>query len=525
MIVAAALTAAALMSAALAASALGASTAWSPVARTQDSAIQLMFTDNLTATHTSPEPTAMEQTLLDAINGAQTSIDASIYDFNRDSVRDALIDAWNDYVEVRIVTDDDARISDMSKAHYDALAAAGIPIVTDGAGASDAKSVALADGIASPLEADAELQSGLMHDKYFIIDGRRVWTGSVNMSDTDLTLNHNNAMLVDSQEMAAHYQADFDQMFGGSFGTAKTASLTTSVPITSVVMQVYFSPQDQPTQAVIDAINGAQDSIDFTAFYFTETHIGDALLAAKARGVAVRGLWDYLNAVNEQSEYQRLCDAGLSIKVENTSGKMHNKLAVIDAGAAAPVVVAGSLNWTASAGTINNENTVLLKDSALAGTYEAEFQKMWSAMDVTVCGAGESKTYAWLPIALREGRAQPDADVDVRIQSIVYDPDGSDVDGENVTIVNLGTTAQVMTGWKLSDEADTTFSFPSFSLAGGGTVRVWVKAGVDTTTELFWGSNRSIWNNDGDTATLTDSSGAVVDACTYTGGAGEALCN
>ena len=58
----------------------------------------------------------------------------------------------------------------------------------------------------------------------------------------------------------------------------------------------------------------------------------------------------------------------------------------------------------------------------------------------------------------------------------------------------------------------------------GETVTVWVKVGTDTASDLYSGRGSAVWNNDGDTATLTDAGGAVVDMCAYVGGAEEKGC-
>jgi hypothetical protein len=107
------------------------------------------------------------------------------------------------------------------------------------------------------------------------------------------------------------------------------------------------------------------------------------------------------------------------------------------------------------------------------------------------------------------------AERDVQITSIEYDPPGSDVEGEYVRIENLGGGAVDMTNWTLRDDADHVFTFPTFTLSSGATVRVWTKSGTDTTTDLYWGSGSAIWNNTGDCAYLRDSSGTSVDAYCY----------
>lgn len=64
---------------------------------------QPLFTDKLAATGTSALVTPLEQTLLDHLNAAQSSIAITLYNFNRPGVRDALIAAQNRGITVRAV--------------------------------------------------------------------------------------------------------------------------------------------------------------------------------------------------------------------------------------------------------------------------------------------------------------------------------------------------------------------------------------------------------------------------------------
>lgn len=112
---------------------------------------------------------------------------------------------------------------------------------------------------------------------------------------------------------------------------------------------------------------------------------------------------------------------------------------------------------------------------------------------------------------------------DVQITLIVYNPNGDDVAGEYVRIENKGGTTAVLTGWTLSDNDTHVYDFPSFSLAPGAAVLVWVKSGTDNATNLYWGSAQAYWNNTGDTAFLRDG-GTLVDSCSYGGGGVSANC-
>ena len=548
------------------------------------------LTENLTAVSTSPAISAMEQALLDRIDAASISIDAAFYDFKRVRVRDALLAAQRRGVTVRVVADDEARSNPSYAPHFAALEAAGIPIVDD------------------------QSRSRIMHNKYLIFDRQAVWTGSTNLSDNDFTLNHNNSIVFTGTEMAALFQHDFDQMVAGRFGRQKTASPTTAVLYQGLPVEVYFSPQDGVLARVVRAVQAAETSIDFAIFFFTEDTLRDALIDAKNRGVAIRGLWDALGASNTSSDDEALCAAGIPIKIENTTGKMHHKLMVVDARGRDPAVITGSLNWTAAASERNSENTVIVHGGAVATAYAAGFQAMWSGISAAPCveeRAAEIRLFLPLVASAAESETTtepsvpaetpteppvpaetpteppvpaetttetpvpaetptetpaptppptpataepsvstetstetptptpaptppptpeltetptPTPSVAVRLARIVYDPAGSDVDGERVEIRNVGEIAAELSGWTLVDAASYRYTFPAFTLAAGATVTVWVKAGTDTASDLYSGRGAAVWNNNGDSATLADADGARVDVCAYAGGAEEMEC-
>jgi hypothetical protein len=103
----------------------------------------------------------------------------------------------------------------------------------------------------------------------------------------------------------------------------------------------------------------------------------------------------------------------------------------------------------------------------------------------------------------------------VRISNCNFDAPGNDninLNGEWVEIINEGASPISMASWTLSDEYNKhLYRFPIFALDAGAIVKVYTGSGTDTATELYFGQSLSVWNNDGDTATLADSNGSVVD--------------
>jgi len=89
---------------------------------------------------------------------------------------------------------------------------------------------------------------------------------------------------------------------------------------------------------------------------------------------------------------------------------------------------------------------------------------------------------------------------------------GLDLGDEWVRLVNQDSSMMDLSGWFLRDREDHTYPFPNgFKLIPDTSVRVHTGSGVDSPTDLYWGRDGGVWNNDGDTAYLWDSNLSLVD--------------
>jgi hypothetical protein len=58
---------------------------------------------------------------------------------------------------------------------------------------------------------------------------------------------------------------------------------------------------------------------------------------------------------------------------------------------------------------------------------------------------------------------------------------------------------------------DHTFTFPDLTVAPGATITLYTGSGSDTDDEVYWGSGRAVWNNNGgDTIIVTTDDGETV---------------
>jgi len=131
-----------------------------------------------------------EEQLLYWINRANTSIHILIYSFTLDSISDALIEAHNRGVEVRVIFEKQ-QITQYSE--YQKLKAAGIEVRND-------------------------TNPKLMHDKIMIIDGIIVITGSYNYSTNAEEYNNENIIIILSDNIAAIYEQEFKKIWEQSKG-------------------------------------------------------------------------------------------------------------------------------------------------------------------------------------------------------------------------------------------------------------------------------------------------------------------
>ena len=172
-------------------------------------------------------------------------------------------------------------------------------------------------------------QGYIMHNKFFIIDKKYIWTGSANISDTGIGgYNANLVALVDSKFIAKFYTIEFNQMFkDGDFHRRKKKLKKEDIftNIDGAEIGLYFSPQGYAMyRGVLPLIEEAEKLLMFL-FFSTHNNISRELVKAHKRGVKIRVILDATAATNGYSKHNYLREHGIPVKVESWGGKMHMK--------------------------------------------------------------------------------------------------------------------------------------------------------------------------------------------------------
>jgi phosphatidylserine/phosphatidylglycerophosphate/cardiolipin synthase-like enzyme len=333
-----------------------------PAAPADSAAVEVFFTTPWLVYPDEPEqrtPPPHEVALLADIMAASSSVEAALFEYNLESLADALIGAHARGVAVRLALDRE-NLEDPEEAHWAGrIQEAGIPIAWQDT-------------------------TAFQHSKFLIIDGRIVWTGSWNASQNGTYRNNNNLLRLQVPAIVENYRVEFEQMMGGSFGNQKEARTPNPVVLLEDMrIENYFSPREEVSARLVERLAEARHSIRFMAFSFTSDPIAQAMVERHAAGVAVQGVFENRSASGLGAEFDRLDEAGADVWRDGNCYTMHHKVIIIDEA----TVITGSYNFTARAEDTNDENLLIIDSPALAAEFLSEFTRVLEqAQNPTRCG-------------------------------------------------------------------------------------------------------------------------------------------
>jgi phosphatidylserine/phosphatidylglycerophosphate/cardiolipin synthase-like enzyme len=287
------------------------------------------------------------QGLIAVINQARRSLDVAVYELDLDPVGDALLAAHNRGVAVRLVTDSDSLADDQTLIR---LNKAGLPIVPD-------------------------KRASIMHNKFVVVDGQAVWTGSWNFTANDTYRNNNNAIYLQSTELAQNYTAEFEEMFTDKvFGPTSTSKTPyPRLQIGKTLVETCFAPEDKCADQLIVLIRQAQQNIRFMAFSFTHPGISKAVIDRARAGVLLQGIFETRGSETDTSELARMKRQKLDVWQDGNPYTLHHKVFILDE----KTVVLGSFNFTNNADQSNDENMLVIHNPELARQFLAEFNRVY----------------------------------------------------------------------------------------------------------------------------------------------------
>lgn len=274
-----------------------------------------------------------EEAFIQALNSAQESLHCALFEVELESLKKVLLEK-QPTIDVKIVTDNDY----LHQFNH------------------------------SFVKADSW---GLMHNKFCIIDGKKVTTGSMNPTFNDAYKNNNNLLIIESPLLAQNYEDEFQEMWKGEFKRGEAVK-NPILKINDTIIQNYFCPDDLCAEHVKEELQKAQKSIYFMAFSFTHDGIANILLLKQLEGLDIQGVME-TRQVTEYSVFKVLEYQGMDVRKDGNKQNMHHKVFIIDD----KTVVTGSFNPTAGGNERNDENVLIIHNPEIARRFVEEFWKVY----------------------------------------------------------------------------------------------------------------------------------------------------
>ena len=315
---------------------------------------EVYFTDPVNISNPEDWQSSVAGRLIEKINAAQTSIHIAAFEFNLTPVAEALIAAKQRGVDIRWVTDDEHGLEadeEPDRGQFAMLQDAGIEVRSD-------------------------TRSALMHNKFWIFDGQIVWTGSTNVTENGVFDQDNNVIVIQSPELAAIYEREFQEMWDGEFGPRSPSTLDQQVVTVngSRIVVVFTSEDPALENAIVPIVQSATRSIRFLAFSFTDFPLADAMSQRFKTGVDVAGVFEKVGSETEAAELRTLMCRSVPVKQDGNPGFLHHKVIVVDE----RIVITGSLNFSTNAEENNDENVIIIDNPEIARLYMQEFDRVWN---------------------------------------------------------------------------------------------------------------------------------------------------
>ena len=306
----------------------------------------------------------IDDTIISYINRAEYSIDFCVYNTSNIQIVSALNNAYDRGISVRYIHDNSATNSAVS-------------------------------GLNSNINRISNSSSGIMHNKYLVIDiedaqKTQLITGSVNFTYQNMFEDYNNLIIIQDNDIAQCYKDEFNEMWGSTsltpnaseskFGNAKSDNTPHFFNVNGTDIEVYFSPTDNVTSKIESTINSADYQIEFALLYFTRSDLSSAVITKHNAGIEVKGLMEKIDEA-WGSEYQTLLDNNVDVhSYLDEPGMLHHKYLIVDPNNSSsdPLVLTGSHNWSTSAETKNDENTIIIHDVFVANEFLEEFTSRYN---------------------------------------------------------------------------------------------------------------------------------------------------
>ncbi len=282
-------------------------------------------------------------TLLKELELAQSSIDVMAFSFAIDDGRGTILTTSPTYTIAQ-------KLINLKKEKGDSLS---IRLYIEGERITVGRNKITGDFLE---KAGIVVKYGSTHAKGFSIDHKKILFGSTNLTTQSMIRNNETNVLSDDSAIVQ----GFDRFFENLYNDGKHGSLVLDKPMLADGLY---------KQALLNVINSANQSLEFSIYYFNDTDIENALIKAYQRGIKVRGYFNQReipgsNLVERNRQtVERMKKTGIEeLFFALDTSFTHSKYIIADKNK----ILLGTGNWNYTDVATHRQLYVELDDSTLA---------------------------------------------------------------------------------------------------------------------------------------------------------------
>lgn len=204
---------------------------------------------------------------------------------------------------------------------------------------------------------------GLMHRKIIVLDNKRIFFGTANLTPQSLQM-HDNLILGLHHRSLAQFLTN-------------PSSNHYNFTIDNQNAELWLLPSQEALSRLIHQIEEAKKTIKIAMFTFTHPQIVKALVKAKLRGVKVHAVVDFYTGRGASSKALSLLQKNhIQLSLSRGQQLLHHKWAIIDS----KTLIMGSANWTKAAFEKNQDCFLILH--SLTQPQKRFLKKLWRTIEM-----------------------------------------------------------------------------------------------------------------------------------------------
>lgn len=311
-------------------------------------------------------PDDLRAAIIRFIKGAKRQLDIAVQELDSWHIADAVIEARQRGVGVRLVLEGDY------------LRVRRVAADPRKPGGTNEINRAIQNAILrTAVNVRSDYNPAIFHQKFIVRDGNAVLTGSTNFTESGTSTNLNHVVIIRNRTVADLYRREYTEIQQGHFGKLNEGHdpAPRDVNVSHVPIRVLFAPDHNPEMEIMKQMLKAKKRIDFAMFTFAKSSgIDDTMIALTKGGMSIRGVLDRGQANQRWAATRPVRNAGAELYTVQRQGKLrklHHKLMVLDR----QVVIVGSFNYTGPATRLNDENIIIFGDLEAKKTASVTAQK------------------------------------------------------------------------------------------------------------------------------------------------------